>query len=256
MQPLAAGEKKLDNAMRWIRPNGLNFVRVPTFVKVVIFGLSMFATTAEAARPFVTDDARLTNADHCQLESWSRVYPQSIEFWALPACNLGGHVELTLGGGTFKNHVEATQTHDYVLQVKTLFKPLEVGQFGVGLALGHVAHPDIRPGPNQFGNTYVYVPVSYAYANNVVMHFNLGILKDRGARSLKTTYGLGLELPLQGNWLGISEVYGDDSQSPFYQIGVRYSVVPDRLQIDATTGQQLQGNRDSQWFSLGLRYTP
>ncbi|NCV70156.1 MAG: hypothetical protein EBW55_05505, partial [Betaproteobacteria bacterium] len=43
---------------------------------------------AHAARPFVTDDARLTTAGSCQLESWTRVNraskpsARSEEYWA------------------------------------------------------------------------------------------------------------------------------------------------------------------------------
>ncbi len=54
---------------------------------------------AKAARPFVTDDARLTTAGSCQLESWTRFYADSTEVWALPACNPTGNLELTLGVG-------------------------------------------------------------------------------------------------------------------------------------------------------------
>ena len=57
------------------------------------------AGSAWSARPFVTDDARLTTAGSCQLETWTRMYRDSTEFWALPACNPGGNLELTAGGG-------------------------------------------------------------------------------------------------------------------------------------------------------------
>ena len=59
--------------------------------------------SAQAARPFVTDDARLTAAGSCQLESWTRLNraskpsARSEEFWAFPACNPSGNFEVTLG---------------------------------------------------------------------------------------------------------------------------------------------------------------
>ena len=67
--------------------------------------LLMLAAVADAhaARPFVTDDARLTTAGSCQLESWMRVYRQSEEIWALPACNPSGNLEFTVGGGKARN---------------------------------------------------------------------------------------------------------------------------------------------------------
>ena len=76
-----------------------------------------------AARPFVTDDARLTNAHSCQLEVWTRIYPNSREFWALPACNPTGNLEFTVGGGQARVDGE-NPTNDYVFQLKTLLRPL------------------------------------------------------------------------------------------------------------------------------------
>jgi len=55
---------------------------------------------AWAARPFMTDDARLTTGGSCQLETWSRRYSDRSEFWALPACNPTGNLEITAGGSS------------------------------------------------------------------------------------------------------------------------------------------------------------
>ena len=54
--------------------------------------------TAFAARPMITDDARTVDAKACQVESWVRTNHGSREYWALPACNLTGNLELTFGG--------------------------------------------------------------------------------------------------------------------------------------------------------------
>jgi hypothetical protein len=106
--------------------------------------LSTLALPAWAARPFVTDDARLTTAGSCQLESWVRTYPQSRETWALPACNPGGNLELPVGGG-WARYDDAPATKDQVFQLKTLFRPLETNGWGWGLAVGTVRHRDVRP---------------------------------------------------------------------------------------------------------------
>ena len=89
----------------------------------------LLPSLAFAARPFVTDDARLTTAGSCQLESWARIYPQSRELWMLPACNPGGNFEITAGAGMAHND-HAPRSDDYVLQAKTLFKPLESNGWG------------------------------------------------------------------------------------------------------------------------------
>lgn len=209
-----------------------------------------------AARPFVTDDARLTTARSCQLESWVRTYRSSNEIWALPACNPQGNLEFTLGAG--RAHADnLPATYDYVFQAKTLFRPLEPDGWGWGLAVGTVRHPEVNPGPNLLGNTYAYVPVSFALnGERLVLHTNLGWLRDRASGTSKSTWGLGSEYRATTRILAIAEAFGDNTAKPYWQVGARYALIPDRVQIDATVGQQFAGPRDSRWISFGLRLTP
>lgn len=219
--------------------------------------LLCIAHNANAARPLVTDDARLTNAHGCQLESWMRSYKGGHELWALPACNLGENFEITLGGGSYRNSDDNYHTEDWVAQFKTLFKPLETNGWGIGFAAGRVMHPDIQPGPNQLGNTYFYVPVSFSLRDNdVIVHVNIGMLRDRQEDRNKVNMGVGSEFKLGGNFKGVAEVFGDHTQNPFYQVGLRYSLVPEVFQIDGTVGQQVNGNSQTQWLSIGVRWTP
>lgn len=209
-----------------------------------------------AARPFVTDDARLTNAGQCQLESWSRRYRDSTELWLMPACNLTGNFEISLGTGAV--HTDPNiRSQDYVIQAKTLVRPLGTDEWGWGLALGHVMHPSIHPGPNLMGNTYAYVPVSKSFRQDaVIVHMNLGWLRDKASRDDKLTWGLGTELQLSPRWTGIWEAFGDHRSKPYVQTGLRYALQPNLLQLDLTFGQQHQGPADARWVSFGLRYTP
>ncbi|WP_026224816.1 hypothetical protein [Methyloversatilis thermotolerans] len=223
-------------------------------VNVCIACLLAVPVAAHAARPFVTDDARLSTAGSCQLESWSRVHAHSVELWALPACNPYGDLEFTAGVGIAKADAG---TSDYVFQLKTLFRPLDTHDWGWGVAVGTVRHPAVNPGPNLLGNSYVYVPLSRSLLDDrIVLHVNAGMLHDRQSDRSNLTWGVGAEVKLGGAWTGIVETFGDNRDKPFWQVGARYALVPDRVQIDATIGQQFAGPGDSQWFSLGLRLTP
>lgn len=217
---------------------------------------SLFASPAWAARPFVTDDARLTTARSCQLETWMRVYPDSRELWALPACNPTGNLEFTLGGGRAKTEGQPT-TVDYVLQAKTLFRELQSNDWAWGLAVGTVRHPEIHPGPNLLGNTYAYVPISKSlFDDRLVVHTNLGWLRDRASRRQNLTFGVGAEYQLTGRLLAIVETFGDHRNRPYWQAGARFAIVPDRVQVDMTVGKQFDGPREGRWLSFGLRITP
>lgn len=213
-------------------------------------------TCAIAARPFVTDDARLTTAGSCQLESWMRIYPESKELWALPACNPTGNLEFTVGGGRAR-HDDAPATSDYVFQAKTLFRPLETNDWGIGFAVGTIRHPEINPGPNMLGNTYAYIPLSVSLNDDkVILHANLGWLKDKASGQNNLSWGVGGEFKLHARLLGIAETFGDNRSMSYGQVGVRYSVRPDLFQVDATIGQQLSGPGKNHWVSFGIRYTP
>lgn len=212
--------------------------------------------TTWAARPFVTDDARLTTAHSCQVESWTRVYPNSHEVWALPACNPTGNLEFTIGGGAAKLG-DQRWTDDYVLQAKTLLKPLETNGWGYGIAVGTIRHPKVNPGPNLLGNVYAYVPVSMSFADDrYVVHINAGWLQDKATRDHQFTWGLGSELNLNERWTLIAESFGNSVDTPWWQAGFRYSVIPGLLQIDTTGGRQFGNATDARWLSFGVRFTP
>jgi len=220
-----------------------------------LLAAAVCASDARAARPFVTDDARLTTAGSCQVESWSRIYPSSREVWALPACNPGGNFEVTAGGGLARPDATSSSS-DYILQGKTLFRSLAPGGWGMGLAFGRVLHPEVNPGPNLLGNTYAYVSVSISLLDDrLITHVNFGWLKDRATREDRATWGVRAELRLDERWLGIAEVFGDSRNKPYTQFGTRFSLLSD-FQIDATLGAQFGASGVNRWLSLGLRYIP
>lgn len=212
--------------------------------------------SAWAARPFVTDDARLTTGGSCQLESWIRRYRDSHEFWLLPACNPFGNLEVTAGRGQASSK-DVGRSQDYVLQAKTLFRSLQINDWGWGLAVGTIRHPEINPGPNLLGNTYVYLPFSLSLADDrLIIHANLGWLRDRASGQHSASWGIGGEFKVQERWLLIAENFGNDRDRPYWQVGARFAIVPDRVQVDATLGNQYGGSDAARWISFGLRLTP
>ncbi len=225
---------------------------------ILLAPVALMANAAWAARPFVTDDARLTSANSCQLESWTRVYPSSHEIWGLPACNFGGNVEITAGAGAAHGVNGATGwTGDYVFQAKTLFRQLETNGWGMGIAAGNIHHPQINPGPNLLGNYYAYMPVSASWMDDlVIMHANLGWLRDKASGRDQPTWGIGTEINLDQRWTWIAESFGTAGGNAYWQAGLRYGVIPGLLQVDTTFGRPFDHQPDSHWLSFGVRWTP
>ena len=196
--------------------------------------LLLFAAPAQAARPFFTDDARVVDQGHCQLETFykeQRTYSGS-EFWFLPACNPLG-VELTVGG----NRIEGER--NAIVQAKRLFKELQTNGTGFAGSVGF------------FGaDPYVNGIASFSFLDDrAVVHTNFGAISRTGA-----TWGLGLEALLAPPRIyGILETFGQRGQMPTYHYGVRYWVIPSRFQIDATHGNQ-SGDPARRFYSVGLRF--
>ncbi len=197
----------------------------------------------------ITDDARLTDAGACQVESWAHLHGKEREFWALPACNPGGNFELTLGGALAFSDGER-QSSAFVVQGKTLLKPLETNGYGIGFAAGYAK----QPGSEASGSPYFYIPVSFSFADDrVVIHTNIGDLNERESHSHRLTWGIGSELQTSERLYIIAESYGQDKSNAYFQTGLRYWIVPGHIQVDTTYGSQFGHVHDKYWVSIGLR---
>ena len=137
------------------------------FMKAFLVPLAfcLGSTGSQAARPMITDDARTVDAKSCQLETWVKFNRDSTEYWALPACNFTGNLELTLGGARGEDD-GGIRTSDMVLQGKTVFKPLEANGWAWGLGFGSVRHPAINTRNNLIGDLYAYVPASFSFRDD------------------------------------------------------------------------------------------
>jgi len=216
--------------------------------------LSMLVPAAHAARPMVTDDARIVDAKACQLETWVRRNPDpgTTEWWALPACNPTGNLEITAGGArTWGDDLEGLT--DKVVQVKTLFRPFHDG-WGIGLAVGTDVHPKRDVSHAWPGNPYAYVPLTFAAAGDAwTVHVNAGATRDRDAGRTIGTWGVGNEVQLTEKLYAIGEAFAIDRGRPFYQLGLRRWIVKDRVQLDATYGDRFETGSGERWFTIGLR---
>lgn len=184
-----------------------------------------------------------------------RSYNSRREAWALPACNPTGNFEITAGVGQVVGG-EMQASTDLMVQAKTLFRPLQTNSWGIGLAAGLMHHADVSAGPNGFGNLYAYIPVSASfYDDKFTVHANVGWIKSRGDNHA-ISWGVGTETRISQRLILVAETYGDPRYAPYAQMGMRYFIVPDRVQVDATVGQQINQGGSGRWFSLGLRLTP
>jgi hypothetical protein len=213
---------------------------------------------ATAARPLVTDDARVVDPGACQLETWTRIGDAGDEFWALPACSVIANLEMTAGVGVLPAERGGSPEHPVVqLQAKTLFPGLGTNRVGVGLAVGTVlrAHDQLDElNQDRLGEFYAYVPATVALLpERALVHLNLGArYRGEGAGGFMI-WGVGTEVIVLGPFTAVAEVYGDAPGPSFTQAGLRISIVPDHVQIDATYGRRIPDGSDEEWATVGLR---
>ena len=228
--------------------SSMHLLRAPRLLFCLLSAL-VLAPLAHAARPMVTDDARIVDDKSCQLETWLKADSGSNEYWALPSCNFSGNFEFAAGGAVTRQN-GAGETSDLLLQGKTLFRTLQPNGWAWGLVGGTISHPDRSK--KLLGDVYAYVPATFSFRHDAaLLHLNLGWARDRLAQRHAMTWGIGGELEMTRNTWLIAESYGEHQGRPYYQLGLRHWIVHNRVQLDATYGNRSHGGES--WFSLGLR---
>jgi hypothetical protein len=95
-------------------------------ILVIFFSFGLI-NHAEAARPMLTDDARIVDPKSCQLESWVRDSKHVTEYWALPACNVGENLEVTIGGSLEGENGHSNFANE-LYQIKSILQPIAIKQ--------------------------------------------------------------------------------------------------------------------------------
>ena len=217
-----------------------------------------------AARPYFTDDARITPGGGCQVESWVQHHRPAgggTELWALPACNPGGNLEITAGVNRLPSEGGEPWTGNALVQAKTLLRSLDTG-IGTGFAVGATARmrgPSDASSPSSMTSAYAYNVTSISFADEAFVLLTLaGIKRDRETQRTIALWGVGSETRLfrrgDQELLLAAEVYGSDRGSPSWQGGFRFWVVKEKIQVDAVRGRQIGSQAlDRSWWSIGVR---
>jgi hypothetical protein len=227
--------------------------RALAFAALAILSSALPAPRAHAGRPMTTDDARMLDPKACQLETWVRSNRDSSEYWLAPACNPFGPFELAYTGAWTHEDGAGTALTDNLVQVKAIVRPLDVNGWGWGISVGTDRHLHREAGNGWPGDAYVNVPVSLSLRDDeIVVHVNGGAVRRRDLHRDIGTWGLGSEIRVRDDFFFLPEAFGNDRGRPFYQLGLRYWIVKDQLEIDGTFGNRFVGDAAERWFTIGL----
>jgi hypothetical protein len=219
-------------------------------ILILIIGFNIF-NVAEAARPMMTDDARIVDPKSCQLESWVRDSKHMTEYWAQPGCNVGENAEITIGGSLEGENGHSSFANE-IYQIKSIIRPIDINQTGYSIVLGNARDPK-RAMNKVIQDWYLNVPISYPYNDSLVIHTNLGVTHLTDERTEKINWGLSSEYNYNERVDLISEVFNQSSNSTYFQFGLRYWLIKNRAQIDTTYMNSFNHIGDDQSFSVGLR---
>ncbi|MEW6445557.1 MAG: hypothetical protein ACOZAQ_03415 [Pseudomonadota bacterium] len=223
---------------------------MPRLALFTLLAATLFGPAAQAARPLLTDDAGALSPGGCQLETWFKGQSMGNEFWVIPACAPTDWLEIAAGRTWLLDEEGRGAGGDSsLLQLKTLFKPLD-DDWGVGLVIGALSR-EHEPS-DLLGSTYVYTPISLMLAEGLPLHFNPGWQRERDSGRSAWTWSLGAEFDLAPRIQGVAESFGEEGAGAYAQIGLRFFLAPDRVQIDASWGRRLNGGGED-WWTLGLR---
>jgi hypothetical protein len=216
---------------------------------------------AEAgAQQFVTDDAALVDLRACQFEAWLG----QTASWILPACRPIRGLELTAGIGYLA--VDGEASAEYVVQAKTVFRELAPGGLGIGLVAGAGIDPLTQVTGGRVAGLFAYVPASLSLAaERLILHGNLGWHferddhghphgEDEGHHAL--TWAGRADLVLSDRFVLIGELFGEDRIRPEYQVGLRSTLLPDRVVVDLSYGGHTASGFAGAGWALGFAWTP
>jgi hypothetical protein len=221
----------------------------------------LLAPRAWAVRPFITDDARVVGKRLGQVESWLRGDRAAVEHWVLLAYGPTEQLELTLGHVHGAQYDTATRyiVAGPLIQAKyLLWTPQPNRRPGLALSGGATAPLGSFGFAPEHWDTFLYAALSESLLkeDRVLLHLNLGGVKQTGGGSMRATWGVGSQFRVRGGFHGVAELISGDpyaeGASRAIQVGFRH-FFSDRLQIDATYGKGLGLGGMPAWASVGVR---
>lgn len=206
--------------------------------------VAMLPFDTRAAASLMVDDASITDARRCQLESWARHADGGREWTAVPACTLAD-TEWSLG----VSHQHATSSTQWALGAKRVLRDIDQRRWGLALSAG-LGNDGYHLRGNDWG---INAPVTVALgaSDRTLLHLNLGWARTAGSRG--RTDGVGMEITTAPRWSLLVESARDPARQRSSQLGVRHELWHG-ASLDLLAGR-VHHRRDAHWMTLGFNVT-
>ena len=224
-----------------------------SLARLALCGVAALASTgAHAGRPMTTEDAGVLPAGSCELETYHArlrddsptVRTESLQW----GCGATGSTQLAL---QLQNSHGAGSSLQWAVVGKTRLTA-DDASLHAAVAWRADAHDD--PGKRlRLGGATLLGVITWPVNDSLQAHANLGWIGDHIARQQSTVWSLALEKSLDARWDVMAESFGSDRQQhPWWQLGLRWAAMPERLWLDTSFGRPW-GAGQSRALSVGLR---
>jgi hypothetical protein len=205
--------------------------------------------TLHAGQPLITDDAAVVAPQTCQLEAWAHSTSGGHEYWAQPACNFTGNLELAIGGARTYPYGDSSSSVIHV-QAKTVLFPRADGEWSFGVVGSGDRDTGASHGRTAFQTFNVTGLASWYPRDDLEFDLNLGVSYRYGSGSFAVA-GAALQYAVIEALQLLSEIFRDEPGRAKFQVGLRGVVVPDRFEVYVSYGNRFDA---AQWFATaGIR---
>ena len=209
------------------------------------------ASFAEAGQPLFTDDAAVVAPKTCQLEAWVNATHGSREYWAQPACNFTGNLELAFGAARARPDDDQSSSL-MQLQAKTVLFSLPDNTASFGLVASANRDTGAPHGSSAYQGYAARALASWRPRQDLEIDLDVGAANAYGTGTFALA-GASIQYTVVNNLQLLAEIFRDEPGTGKYQVGARYIVVPDRFEAYLSYGNRLGASSD-QWFAIvGVR---
>jgi len=216
---------------------------------LVAMGCLLAQSSPHAGQPLVTDDAAIVAPGTCQLEAWWHPHHDGHEYWAQPACNFTGNLELAVG--LARSFPDGAPTSSLIhLQAKTAGFSRDDNRWSFGIVASGDRDTGAPHGRTAFQAFNVTGLASWYPRDDLEIDLNLGASYQHGSGSFAVA-GVAAQYQAIDRVQLLGEIFRDDPRRAKFQVGLRGVVVQDRFEVYASYGNRFDA---AQWFAtVGIR---
>ena len=161
--------------------------------------------------------------------------------------------ELAVGGARYRDPDVGGHSL-LLLQAKTVFYRDTGDRWSAGAVAGAMRDGGHESRSNAFHEAAALGLLSFnALDETLRLHVNAGVVYRRAAFTTGA-WGTAGEFDFREDWTLLGEIYRDSPGRPNFQLGLRYTLVTDRVELFISGGDRLHGNGDTWFAKFGVRF--